>query len=495
MRIPQTLLPFKIQICSRPDFVTAYAGLPVVYEALLAAVANQVYRELRKALGYKEWKTVARHLWSVILLVASGGEHLSDLDILRADVGLEKLLGFKISSPAQAKDFLYRFHQSVEGRPLTAEEDAALSKAGVASIRPEGPGLQILEVMVSEILKAVQKTSFSRTATLDVDATIIAADKKLALKGYEGTVGYQPQMAWWAERSQWTCDEFRDGNVPAGFSVKEFLIRAFGALPGGIEIRRLRADSALYEEEPLSWADREDIEFAVTADMSGPLAERIRELPEKSWKPYVDTRDPEHLSEEREWAVVTFIPDWKRNRDPKLKPFRYIAIRVRPRQRELFPEADGNWRHFALVTNMNWEGSRLIRWHREKQGTVEHGHGVIKNELGGGTMPCGRFCSNAAWWRINVITALIPPPTGRRNKDSYLLELVKCLDPSKNLQNAQPKLLRFRLITFGAKLVHQARQWTLRLFDANPQTELLVNLRKAIAGLAVSLGNLRAAPA
>lgn len=48
-------------------------------------------------------------------------------------------------------------------------------------------------------------------------------------------------------------------------------------------------------------------------------------------------------------------------------------------------------------------GERLLRWHREKQGTVEYGHGVVKNDLAGGVMPCGRFGSNAAWSRIQLI--------------------------------------------------------------------------------------------
>jgi hypothetical protein len=284
-------------------------------------------------------------------------------------------------------------------------------------------------------------------------------------------------MAWWAEQRVWVCDEFRDGNVPAGFSMKDFLIHSFARLPAGVEHRRLRGDSALYEEEPLTWVAKENIEFVVTADMSEGLAKRIAELPETAWKVYNDLRDIQHITEEREWAEVTFIPDWKRNRDPKLKPFRYIAVRVRPRQRDLFTEADRQWRHFSVVTNMDWAGGRLIRWHREKQGTIEHAHGVIKNELAGGVMPCGRFGSNAAWWRINVLAA-------------NLLELVKVLDSTGQLENARPKSIRFRLLNLGAELKHQARQWTMKLFKGSLQASLLVALRQALATLAAKLGTL-----
>ena len=477
MKVTQSLLPFKIELTERPDPVTAHGGLPVVMEAILATIHKSLYRELRDALGYGNWKAIARHLWSLILLVVAGGDHLSDLDALRADKGLEKLLGFKISSPSQVKEILYAFHQDRPGHPLTAEQDAELSRAGKAQIRPEGPALMLLDEFTRLVMNAIQTAHPRATATLDVDATIIEAHKKTALKAYEGTVGYQPQMAWWAEVRAWVCDEFRDGNVPAAFAVKDFVVRSFARLPSGLVRRRLRADSALYDEGLLSWAAREEIEFAVTADMSEGLAERIRELPEPAWTTYKEIRDPEHLTEEREWADVTFIPDWKRNRDPNNKPFRYIAIRVRPRQRELFSDADRQWRHFAVITDMDWDGSRLIRWHREKQGTVEPAHGIIKNELAGGAMPCGRFGSNAAWWRINVLAA-------------NLLELVRTLDPSGQLKTARPKALRFRLLNLGAEIKHQARQWTMKLFQGHPLASALVAIRKALASLAVKLGNL-----
>ena len=68
-----------------------------------------------------------------------------------------------------------------------------------------------------------------------------------------------------------------------------------------------------------------------------------------------------------------------------------MAIRIRPRQEELF--ADGSReKHFAVVSNIwEWTPERLIEWHREKAGTVEGVHDVVKNELAGGVMPNWRF--------------------------------------------------------------------------------------------------------
>jgi hypothetical protein len=476
MTVQQRILPFKIEVTSTKTRATARGGLPVILECLRAVVRRSSYRRLVRALAYKGWKTVRRHLESLVLLIADGGECLADLEHLRADEGLRRLIGFRISSPTQAKEFLYAFHQAENGQRLTKEDDRRLSVVGKATIRPEGPGQCVLASIIAEVVRQVQAFGQQIRATLDVDATVIEASKATALKAYEGTVGYQPQMAWWAEQGVWIQDEFRDGNVPAAFAVKGFLVRAFAALPGSVQQRRLRGDSALYEEDALTWLADQKIEFAVSADMSPSLLGAIRAIPEAEWQPYRTLKDSPNedrstAREEREWAEVPdFVPDWRRNRKKEGKPLRYVAVRVRSRQRDLLTEDGERWRHFAIVTNMDWAGERLLRWHREKQGTVEHAHGVIKNELAGGTLPCGRFASNAAWWRINVLV-------------QDLLQLLKVKALPRAMAFLRPKALRYRLLHVPGLVIFHARQVVLRLTEGHPAAELLMAVRTALADL------------
>jgi len=42
--------------------------------------------------------------------------------------------------------------------------------------------------------------------------------------------------------------------------------------------------------------------------------------------------------------------------------------------------------------------------HREKACTIERVNDILKNDLGAGVMPCGRFGANAAWLRLAVLT-------------------------------------------------------------------------------------------
>jgi hypothetical protein len=85
------------------------------------------------------------------------------------------------------------------------------------------------------------------------------------------------------------------------------------------------------------------------------------------------------------------------------QPLRYVGLRLLKPQGVLFK--DGTDRHFhAVITNETTEGGRLLDWHREKAGTVEHTHDEVKNELGGGHVPSQRFGVNSVWFKISLLT-------------------------------------------------------------------------------------------
>jgi Transposase DDE domain group 1 len=123
---------------------------------------------------------------------------------------------------------------------------------------------------------------------------------------------------------------------------------------------------------------------------------------------------------------------------------------LRKRQGGLF--ADGSSvLHFAVLSNLwDWEPVKLIEWHREKAGTIERVHDVLKNELATGVLPSKYFGANAAWLRLAVI--------------SYnVLTALKRLALPADLLTARPKRLRFLIFYTAGRLVHHARQMRLRL--------------------------------
>ncbi|GEM_PF-178613 len=494
MKVSHPLLPFKIKTTPKELNVTAHGGLPLVLEVLRTAVPRSNYKELAKALGYKGWKVLSRHAESLILLIVAGGDCLDDLKILRGDTALQRLLGFTISSATQAKDFLYRFDQTADGKKLSKDESASLSVQGTANIRDEGPGLRILAKILRHIVRMVYRRMVHwkrapTTATLDLDATVVAGAKSTALYCYEGFRGYQPMMAMMAELGVWLVDQFRDGNVGSNTELEAVYLQALDAIPPGIKSIRFRADSAFYNEDLLTrMADKDHVSFAVSVPSSQELVRQMGIIPDSAWNAYLprpktkpdaptakrdmapnDDPDLESSTEIREWAELPdFIPNWKRNNKDKTVPFRYIAIRVRNRQKDLMDESRNQWRHFAIVTNNHLDsGLDVLHWHRQKQGTVEHGHGDLKNELAAGNLPTSRFGANAAWWRLNTIA-------------HNLLVFLKLATLPEEMHAMRPKRLRFCLFDLAGIVIHHARRLVLHLSLSHPGAQILVDARQSL---------------
>lgn len=450
-------LPFEIDETIDPALVTGRAGVPLVIELFrqlgVAATIEAEVAVKQRQRGLPPSQLVE----SLIALWTSGGDRCQDLTPLREDQALAALLGHPLPAATTVRDFLEAFH--VENGPLW--------QAGPqATIPEESAPLVGLGRANRTLVAGLQRGARARTATLDVDATLVESHKDAATIAYDGTRGYQPVVVLWAEQDVILHDQFRDGHVPAGCGNLRVLQQAVANLPQGVTELRLRADSALYETEVLRWCEDPDhpVAYAISADMSEPLKAEIVRLPELAWQ--VEREEPDAL---RAWAEVPYVPSDGDHRKDRPCVRRYLAVRVEKRQGSLF--ADGSRVHyFALVTNRTEDGLTVLQWHREKAGTVEHTHHVLKNELAAAALPSGKFGANAAWFRLNALTY-------------NLLTALKRLTLPGDLRTARPKRLRFLLFNTVGKVVAHARRTLLRL-SAALQHALLRRVRRKIARLA-----------
>lgn len=456
MNTPNTtsapLLPFQLDPEPATETLTAFGGLPLVaqtYRSLgLPQSVAQHLRLKQRQRGLDE----ATMIESFVLLNAAGGDCLEDFRRLAEDPGWPTLLGHALPLPDAARKFLYGFHRDEAIATAKAQRFAGQ----VAFIPEDTEPLQGLAHVNVDLVRAVAaRCPDQRIATIDQDATIHESHKREALPHDEGGRGYQPMTAVWAELNLVVADPFRDGNVPAGLAPLPIAQAAFAALPSTIQEYDYRGDSACHEHALLRWwrdptrpnGPGGRIGFGISARMSPALAAAIQALPEPAWQPYAVPGEP--ADELRDWTDVPFVPS-EASDQRDTEPSRYVAVRVRPRPGELC--ADGTAvKHFAVLSNLwEWDGARLLQWHREKAGTIEHVHDVIKNELAGGVLPCGRFGANAAWLRLallahNVLTAL------------------KRLALPPELLTARPKRWRFLVFTVPGRLITHARQLWLRL--------------------------------
>jgi len=412
-RLPlQAKSPFRIDPRPLREMSSARVGLLCASRALrslqLPALvqANLRLKSRRRGLEESQW------IEGLVLLQIAGGDCPEDIALLHQDACLERGLGFALPKARTVRDFLERFQDEelARSRPARSEQKSF--------ILPASDGVQQLQAvqagLVGQVARKYQAAGQTlRIATIDQDATLIESHKENARPHYEGGRGYQPMVAVWAEADLVVADELRDGNVPARQAPLTCAEAAFAALPASVQERYFRGDSACHEAGLLGWLRAPErareaggpIGFAISAVMSPDLAGAVARVPEKEWKTFGREAD----GTLRQWAEVDFVPG-EATEQKDLQPLRYVGLRLLKPQGVLF--ADGSDRqHHAVVTNLKWDGARLLQWHREKAGTVEHVHDEVKNGLGGGHMPSQHFQANAAWFKLalmayNVVSAI-----------------------------------------------------------------------------------------
>jgi hypothetical protein len=374
---------------------------------------------------------------SFVLLEALGGDCIEDMERLRQDEGLGTMLGYCPPAPETARQWLDKFHDEglMSERPL---QGAFIPPESAVLAGLKEPNRQVIWTYIDKVKPGWQ-------VTFDVDAHLVETAKANARYCYEGYRALQPTEVEWAETRLVLADELREGNVPPGRGIKEIVDEAYNMLPPGPWRVKVRSDSAAYQQEVLDhWQGRE-WQFAVSADMSQGLKQEIEALPQEAWKLWKEER----RGVVREWAEVPYVPTRQYERRDS-QPYRYLAIRVRRQQGELF-EDGVKARHFAVVTNIwDMDGQELLEWQRGKAGTIEHIHHILDNELAGGVYPSARHGANAAWLRLQVLT-------------HNLLQLLKAIALPGEYATARPKRLRFAIFTQFGRVISHAGRTLLRI--------------------------------
>jgi len=491
--MPQGVLPYKYEKEKSVSGMTSLAGLPVYLD--LASVLNlgeSITSHLHvKVQGWADEQIVL----SLILLNLAGGECVDDLRILEADEGFCRILRrieLKGLPRKERRETERRWrkekHRSVPSpsavfRYLSAFHSDYTRTEGKAVIPPLTELLSGLERVNCDLVAAINKRNPIDCATLDMDATLIETEKKDALFSYKGYKAYQPLNTYWAEQGLILHTEFRDGNVPAGHEQLRVFIKALSLLPDGIKTVRLRSDTAGYQHDLLRYCNDQGkhprfgrIEFAIGCDVTPEFRKAVREA--DTWRPLFDKKG--HVR--GEWAEVCFVPN-KSATTKKGEPYRYVAIRELMKQPHL-PDMDSlpfqtitldetQYKLFGIVTNMDWEGGKLIRWHHERCGKSEEAHSVMKEDLAGGRLPSSHFGANAAWWWITVLA---------HNLNTVMKSLV--------LENAwipkRMKSIRFSLINLPGRIVERSRDLMIRIAQGHPMLEVLLHARQRIMELALS---------
>ena len=404
--IRQTILPFKLEMTR--DLITPHAGLALLGEfAVGLGLLQGIDRYLPKpgsGAGYHP----SEYIFPLVLTLNGGGRSLEDIRQIRADEGLREILPLKrIPSSDAFGDWL---------RNMGANG-----------------GLSGLEKVNRMLLKQAMKHNGIKDYTLDIDATGIEAEKKMAKMTYKGFPGYMPIVGHLAENALVIGDEFREGNESPASRNLAFIKHCIRQMPKGKRISALRSDSAAYQAEIINYCEQQRIRFAIGADLDRAVLASIKTIAEDDWKPY------------QNGSVAETIHSMEKTD----KAFRLIIIR-RPYQSTLFAHEETSLKYTAIATNRTESLEEVIAWYNQRGECSENRIKELKIGFCMERMPCGQLTANAMFFRIGILAYNL-----------FRLFILKTLSPAWHRHQVQT--VRWRLYQIAGKVVFHGGQVFLKV--------------------------------
>jgi hypothetical protein len=395
--------------------MTSFAGLPLLTEL---AHRSKLIRDLDAVPGIWERQGKYRtsdYVMSLALTLIAGGESLEDTRLLRDDGGLQGWLWENLPAPNSLGDFLRRHgHRTI-------------SRLGRVNARQ---------------VRRLLSTKRHGYLTVDIDSSLVEADKKEAQKTYKGFDGYNPLLAWLDEPNLFLSGVFRPGNSSPQSHLRSLVGQCRRLLPQGTKLR-LRSDSAAYNAEVLRYCDKHGIDFSITADLDAAVMASIEAISDEKWQLVVRGEESFLLAE-------TVHVMGHRSKHDRLPAFRLIVTKKLSGQIELFKNPI---KHRAIIARLPETMNALaVLDHHNDRGRMEKAIGELKGGFGLDRLPCGQLMANAAFLQVCLIAY-------------NLVQVFKNVALPKGWEKFEIKNLRFRLLCRAAKLVRHAGYVVAKLRD------------------------------
>jgi hypothetical protein len=415
---------------SRPRLVVTADGANVVGHA-----GARVLSDLADAVGLTDGLAVAmaptkqrrrghdrgQVLVDVAVMIADGGEAISDLAVLRNQ---PDLFGQVASTPTA-----WRTLQAVDADAL--ERIAVARAAARRAVWAAGadPGFYVI----------------------DFDGTLITAhsDKQGAAPTYKKGFGHHPLLAFLDATGEALGGILRPGNAGPNTAADhvELLAMALAQLPVDPRSAEVvaRADSAALTHGFVDACRETGVRFSIGHDLTGPIRTACLAVPARRWQPAV-TADGTDERPGAEVAEITDLIDLRRWPTGT----RAIARREEPHPgaQLTFTDVDGH-RFQLFITDQTDPDIAYLEALQRGRGRAEK---LICNakDTGLTNLPSADFTINAAWLTMALVA-----------HDLLVWAQLVCLDGE--LARAEPKRLRYCLLHAAGQLVRSGRRTRLRL--------------------------------
>jgi len=423
--IQQGILSFKLE--HTDELLTPRSGLALFAEVVRTLKVDQKVRESfarpGSNRGYEAWD----YIEPMLLMLEGGGRHIEDLREIRDDETLRQLVGLRrMPSLSTFGDWMVR--------------------AGANG------GVEALTGIDEEVAGTIWRRLARAEYTLDVNATVIEAEKREAQWTYKKVKGYQPILGFLAEDGVCLTHEFREGNVAAQSGAVAFLRRCLNLCP---RIKYFRSDSAFYQAAVIDECEERGIGYTITADQDAGVKEVIKTV--RDWRPLFTAK-----GEATDREVGTAIHLLRKAKEP----VRLVVQRWRDPQLALF-EPNGYCYHVIASNRDELEAEEVV-WFHNQRGQVENFIKELKIGFGMEQMTSGDFAANALWFALGVLAY-------------NLTQAEKLLFLDEGWRSKTIATLRWQLIETAGRLIRHGRRLILRLATSVEKYRLFLEIRRLCA--------------
>lgn len=400
-------------------------------------------------------------LVDVAVMIADGGEAISDIDVLRHQ---KSVLGPVASAPT-----VWRTLYEVTGARL--KKIAAARARTRRHVWAQLPG--------GLPASKVAGTDLGATVVLDVDATIVIShsEKENASPTFKKTFGFHPLGVWCDNSGEFLAAKLRTGRAGSNTADDhiEVLTEAIAQIPAAHRKDLLiRADGAGSSHKLLEWLTGQGkvrghrVEYSVGYAVTEKIRTAIKLVPKNVWTPATGADGGVRVGGDvAELTGLLDLSGWPAG-------MRIIVRRERPHpgaQLSLFEEADG-WRYQAIATNTKAGQLPFLearhRAHARVEDRIRHA-----KDTGLGRFPSRDFAINQAWLATVMIAADLVAWT----------RMLALVGDAKVLASCEPKALRYRFLHVPARLINGQRRRRLRVPETWPWAAAIVAVFADIAAV------------
>ncbi len=428
---------------SRPRLAVTVGGRGVVSHAgtrLLADVADAV--GLTAALSAAMAPTKQRRrghdrgrvLVDVALMLADGGETISDVAVLRDQ---PDLFGEVASHPT-----VWRTLEAVDDDTLARIKTARAQARANAWAAGADPGFYVI----------------------DIDATLVGShsEKEHAAPTYKRGFGFHPLLAYLDATGEALAGILRPGNAGSGtatdhVTVLDDALDQLPINPADVEVIA-RADSAGWSHKFLDHCRRRGVRFVIGHQLNVDIANVLVNIPKRAWQPAISADGTQWRDHADVVEITHLVSDML---DSWPDGCRMIARRELPHPgaQLTFTDVDGH-RYQVFVTDLADSDIAYLEALYRGRGRAERQICDTK-ALGLTNLPSHSFAINTTWLHL-VLTA------------HDLLAWCRLLALDGVLATAEPKRLRYCLFHTAGHLITTGRRRICRLSNTWPWTDELI---------------------